>query len=194
MQIDTTPVTLSLAHAQVPPVLADISNVTMFAFSARKRKHQDPTAIADAEVANAALLEHRLIAQFTGTAHAPPWFATFEGALTLRLDGIEQRIEQRLVGIEQRMVGIEQRLFNGSALDVGDAIHPPQRGDNPAPANFPVTVQALRDLQVGPLLTEIENYYALNHGGAKAARKNRIRRVYGIGVITTQGGPHILEF
>jgi hypothetical protein len=189
MQIDTSPVTLSLAPAQVPLVLADITNVTMFASAAKKRKHQDSTAIADAEVAHAALLEHRLIAQFSGTANAPPWFDAFAGALTLRLDGIEQR----LVGIEQRLVGIEQSLFNGSAIYVGDEIRPPQRGDNPAPANFPVTVQALRDLQVGPLLTEIENYYALNHGGARAARKNRIRRVYGIGVITGQGGPHILE-
>jgi hypothetical protein len=187
MQINTSPVTLSLAPAQNPLVLNDISNAAMYAHGVKKRKLQDTTAITDDDVSNAALEEYHRIAQFAGTAtNAPPWFGAFAGTL----EGIERRLD----GIERRLDGIERRQFNGTATAVGDEIRPPQRGDNPAPANFPVTVQALRDLQIGPLLTEIENYYALNHGGAIAARISRIRRIYGIGVITSQGGPHILEF
>ena len=175
MQINTNPATLTLAPTQDPIVLDDITNVVMFAYNVKKRKFDAPTSIANEDVANAALMEHRAIGKFAGTDNAL--------ALNLRLDEMVRHFDQRLDGIDQRLDGMVQRGFNGTAIAVGDEIGPPSNGVNPAPAHFPGTIQAIKDLPVGPPLTEVEDFYGLQHTGNIIARKNRVRRAYGIGML-----------
>ena len=52
------------------------------------------------------------------------------------------------------------------------------------PLNFPLTVRALKELEIGPDLTRVENYYSLPHTGSLSViRKKRILRTYGIGIV-----------
>lgn len=77
---------------------------------------------------------------------------------------------------------LQARSHNSTAHSNEDIIVPPQRGNQPVPANFPRTIAAFHGLRVGQRLSAIEDYYDLDHDGDLAARKNRIRREYGIGL------------
>ena len=109
-----------------------------------------------------------------------------------RFDAVENRltaVENRLTVVENRLTIVEARSFNSSAHDLADEVIPPKQGPNPPPNNFPTTIGAISALDIGDMLTEVENYYELDHIGGLKNRKNRIRRKYGFGIVTSLAEP-----
>jgi len=106
--------------------------------------------------------------------------------ISQRFTQIDQRftqIDQRFTQIDQRFTQIERRLGNATANRDSDDIEPPQVGDIPPPGNFPTTIAALQRLEVGELLTNMENYYGLPHTSGLSKRLRRVRRAYGVGTV-----------
>ena len=96
--------------------------------------------------------------------------------------------------IERHSARSEALAFNSSAYLDTDSVRPPpvvvavvleSYGNNPIiipPIDFPTTVRGVKDLEVSPLLTNIETFYGLPHTSSIAVRNRRVRRAYGIGI------------
>jgi hypothetical protein len=105
-------------------------------------------------------------------AVAPAWFVQWAQQ--------QQELQQ------QQFNFLHDKISNSTAHNPEDELRPPRVvGGLNIPDQFPRTVADILALRPGPLLTQIENYYALPHQGAINIRKRRVIRAYGLGLLIT---------
>ena len=105
------------------------------------------------------------------------------------MQAIMQGINDLLASINN----LQAKYHNSTAYFNEDNIIPPQIDNLSVPANFPTTVAELRGLRVGKRVTAIEDFYNLGHDGDLAARKRRVFRAYGTGLLLVPMPAHGVE-
>eukprot|EP00981_Chlorochromonas_danica_P013194 scaffold5954_cov144-Ochromonas_danica.AAC.2 len=69
---------------------------------------------------------------------------------------------------------------NASTIYVDDPLVPPSNELNQAaPPTFPTTYRQIMSLE-SKALNQIEDFYSFSHGGSLAARRARVRGLYGV--------------
>jgi hypothetical protein len=102
----------------------------------------------------------------------------------------QQQVLAAIAALQDNIARMEANIdilrnvnYNQTATTPEDAVIPPKSTAGAlAPAEFPRTAGQVLALEE-PLLTQVEDFYNLNHVGTLESRRKTVRRYYGIGVI-----------
>lgn len=126
------------------------------------------------------LFKTQVVQNVSGAQVAPPWFApAIAAALAPLQDGIAT-LQNDVTAIRADMANLTARSYNALSVADTDPLLPVVVGGVP-PANFPVTIAALRSLSGAPL-HNLETYYGLPHDQILARRRFRLAKRLGINV------------